>query len=167
PLAALILGAIYLLHEFRILVEGFRYWKSHLFPGILILLGGIITHEALHAFAWLLVAKNQWRAIKFGIHLTALSPYAHCTEPMPVGSYRITVILPGVLLGAVPLMIGMLLGNGPVILFGFLFTLSAGGDALVLWRIRNIPPGTLVRDHPDRAGCVVIREPGKSNTSAE
>ncbi len=167
PLAAFILGTIYLLHGLGILVDGFQFWNSHRFPGIVILLGGIIAHEVLHAVAWLLVSKNQRNAIKFGFNFAALSPYAHCTEPMPVGSYRITVILPGVLLGAVPLIIGVLFGNGPVILFGFLFTLAAGGDALILWRVRNIPPGTLVRDHPDRAGCVVIREARKPHTSAE
>ncbi len=165
PLAAFIIVAVYLIHGLQILVDGFFYWHDRLLLGISILLVGIIVHEGLHGIAWLFVAKNGRYAIKFGFHLAAFSPYAHCTEPMPARSYRITVILPGMVLGVVPLAIGILLGNGPVIVFGFLFTLSAGGDALILWQVRKIPPGTLVRDHPDRAGCLVIRDTHEQDTS--
>lgn len=33
---------------------------------------------------------------------------------------------------------------------------SAGGDWLILWLIRNVKAGSLVEDHPSKAGCYVL-----------
>jgi len=42
--------------------------------------------------------------------------------------------------------------------FGFLYTVAASGDFLILWLIRNIKPNTHVEDHPTNAGCYVIEQ---------
>jgi hypothetical protein len=39
-----------------------------------------------------------------------------------------------------------------------IFTLAAGGDALILWLLRGVPAGRLVRDHPSKPGCLVLPE---------
>jgi hypothetical protein len=44
-------------------------------------------------------------------------------------------------------------------LFGLLFTAAAGGDALVLWRIRQEPAEAWVLDHPTQAGCMIVEPP--------
>ncbi len=42
--------------------------------------------------------------------------------------------------------------------FGLVFTWVASGDAMILWMIRGVSPDTVVEDHPERAGCWVVRE---------
>jgi uncharacterized membrane protein len=63
----------------------------------------------------------------------------------------------GVLL---PTFAAFILGNGWLLSFGLLFTWTAAGDFTVLWLLRNVKPGTLVEDHPDRAGCVLLEKVG-------
>lgn len=40
--------------------------------------------------------------------------------------------------------------------FRLLFMLAAGGDVLIIWLIRNVEAGKLVKDNATRAGCYII-----------
>ncbi len=122
---------------------------------LLAVAAGAAAHEGLHALGWKLASGCPWRAFRFGIHWKALAPYAHCTRPMTARAYRIGSALPGLALGLAPAAAGLLLPSGGWFLFGLVFTVSAAGDALVLWIIRRAPPGAVVADHPTRVGCLV------------
>lgn len=75
---------------------------------------------------------------------------------MEVQAYRLGGIMPLLVLGILPSLIGIGIGNGWIMFFGFLFTVAAGGDLLVLWLIRDVRPGQLVEDHPTQVGCYLI-----------
>ena len=51
---------------------------------------------------------------------------------------------------------GIFTGNPFIFIFGLAFILAAGGDILILWLLRKVKAGSLVEDHPKRAGCYVI-----------
>lgn len=117
---------------------------------------GIIVHEIIHAVTWAVASRRPFRAIAIGFQWRSLSPYAHPREPIEARAYRIGAAMPGLVLGLMPAAAAIALGRPVLLVFGLLFTIAAGGDALVLWLIRGVPPATLVRDHPTRAGCVVV-----------
>lgn len=130
-----------------------RYWIS-----LFLILFGIMIHEALHAAAWSWFGNKRWSAFTFGFSLMGFAPYAHCAEPMSVSAYRKGVVAPGIVLGIIPFVLGLSFGEAWMTGFGFLFTLVASGDFLMLWIIRGISPGdTMVQDHPERVGCVVVQ----------
>lgn len=128
---------------------------SHYLLLFLSLILGTVAHELLHGFAWLTASGLSWKNMSFGFSWKALAPYAHCDEPMTVKAYRIGVLAPGLLLGILPYLTGMIFGQGFLAGFGFIFTLVAGGDFLMLWLIRNVGKGNLVQDHPNLVGCIV------------
>lgn len=117
---------------------------------------GSILHELIHGFSWAYFGHKPLNAIKFGFQWKTLTPYAHCHEPMEVQAYRLGGIMPLLVLGLLPSLIGIGSGNGWLMFFGFLFTMAAGGDLLVLWLIRDVKPGQIVEDHPTQAGCYLI-----------
>lgn len=119
-------------------------------------LGGVLGHELLHGITWMIAGNKPPGAVRFGFQLKTLTPYAHCTEPIDISAYRWGAAVPGVILGIVPGIIAMAIGSPGLLVFGFLFTLAAGGDALILWVLRDVPAGSLVEDHPSRAGCFVL-----------
>ncbi|MFP4436635.1 MAG: DUF3267 domain-containing protein [Chloroflexaceae bacterium] len=123
---------------------------------LLVIVGGIVVHELLHGVTWMLAGDKPRSAVKFGFQLKTLTPYAHCTAPLEVRAYRLGALMPGLLLGIVPLLAGMVTGSGALTIFGLFFTLAAGGDFLILWTLRSVQPGALVEDHPTRAGCYVL-----------
>ena len=129
---------------------------SHFGLAVILLIAGIFAHELLHGLVWMTVAKLDWHAIKYGFKLSALTPYAHCKEPISVNAYRWGTIAPGIILGILPFIASLWLGHAGLLGFGFIFILAAGGDFLMLWIIRDIPDDSFVEDHPDRVGCKVV-----------
>ena len=146
-------------------------WGSNGFYGAWIVVGhhllltlgvvvvGVVGHELIHGLSWQVFGKKPRSAIKYGFKLKTLTPYAHCTEPMAARAYRLGAAMPGLVLGVLPWLYGLLVGNGPAFLFGLLFTIAALGDAMILWLLRHVEPDAQVIDHPSRAGCYVI-DPG-------
>jgi hypothetical protein len=129
-----------------------------LLPLVGAFIAGVLVHEVLHAIAWKIAAGLPWSDMKLGFQWKTLTPFAHARVPMPARAYRIGAATPGVVLGVVPALIGLVTGNGSWMLFGLLFTLAAGGDALILWLLRGVAPQRRVEDHPTRAGCYVEQE---------
>lgn len=142
--------------------EGLFEWirQNGILAGLVILLG-ILLHEALHVAGWALFGKLAFKDFDFGFNAKALMPYAHVRNPMRVKAYRWGAALPGLLLGVLPLLIGFLTSDGRWFVFGLAFTLAALGDALILWLLRKEKPSAWVEDHPIDPGCIILEEKTK------
>lgn len=136
---------------------GFKLIISYLVMAIIALITGIILHELLHAAGWLLFAKGRWKSLRFGIKMPEMAPYAHCTEPLPVYGYRAGIVLPAVVMGLAPGIHGMITGSFAWLFYGIFFTWAATGDLIVLWYIKGLKPSDMVRDHPEKPGCIITR----------
>lgn len=119
---------------------------------------GIILHEGLHAAGWKFAGRISWNAIRFGVNWKVLAPYAHCRVPISARAYRIGIVLPGLVLGILPVTAGLARGEPVVTFWGTLFLAAASGDLLGLLAIRSVPASTRVSDHPTQLGCEVIEE---------
>jgi len=115
----------------------------------------IVMHELLHAAGFLWLGRVDRRTIRFGVQWKTLTPYAHCSAPLPAKVYRIAVVLPGLLLGIMPCIIAVTIGSGWLLIWGILMTMAAGGDAAIIWAIRSVPGIIPVLDHPTKAGCLI------------
>jgi len=138
------------------------------FVKIPVLLGwiaaGTLAHEGLQGLGWMAAGGGNFRMVKFGFHWKTLTPYAHFTEPITAGAYRVGIVLPGIVVGLLPALAGYALSDPSFILFGGFFLGGAAGDVLGLWATRNIPGGTLVIDHPSRVGCLVFAAEGEGRS---
>jgi hypothetical protein len=119
------------------------------------LLGGIIAHELIHGLSWAVFGRKRLSTIRFGIHWKTLTPFAHCSQPMRASAYRLGAGMPAIVLGLLPSVYGLLVGDGSWTIYGTIFLIAATGDFVVLWVIRDVPGTAFVEDHPSRAGCFV------------
>ena len=158
PALAVLLVPFGALWGWNALAAGAAWWGDHLLWATAALALGVLAHEALHALAWQTAADLPVGSVRLGFNWKALTPYAHCAAPMPVRAYRIGAAAPGVTLGLVPAAVALIVGSGAVLAFALLFTLAAGGDALILLLLRGVAPAARVIDHPTRAGCLVLAE---------
>lgn len=117
---------------------------------------GILLHELLHGLGWIPFAKSRFRSLQFGFMTPEMAPYAHCKEPLPVYGYRIGIILPGLLLGFIPALKGIITGSFSWLCYGIFFTWAASGDFIMFWMIRHLKGNTRILDHPGKLGCIVI-----------
>lgn len=130
-------------------------WFSHpniIAPALLL----IVAHELIHAIGWKVAGNVPWREFRFGIAWKTLTPYCHTSTPMTAKAYRFGTVLPGILLGVVPIFYATIVGDAFVAVLGALLTAGAVGDVYVMWLIRSVPASAIVQDHPKRAGCIVL-----------
>ncbi|MEF8816797.1 MAG: DUF3267 domain-containing protein [Salinibacter sp.] len=126
-----------------------------LFCGAFVL--GVLLHEGLHGLGhvW---GEASWGDVQFGVHWKALTPFAQCTVPTRARSYRIALALPGLVLGAGPLGVGLVTGHWLTTFYGFLMLVAAAGDFLILWILVGVPAGAWVQDHPQKVGGLVVAD---------
>ena len=127
-----------------------------LFFGIFLL--GVVVHELIHGITWARYTKDGFKSIKFGVIWKMLTPYCHCKEPLTVRQYIIGAIAPAIILGFIPSIIAIIIGNLGLLIFGMFFTLAAAGDFLIINLIRKENKDDLVQDHPSEAGCYIYRK---------
>lgn len=131
---------------------------GYCFLSIFIMLIGIVFHELIHGVTWSLYTKKGFKSMKFGILKEYLTPYCHCKEPLKVRVYSIGAIMPAIILGFIPSIIAILLGNFGLLLFGIFFTVSAMGDFMIIYLIYKEDKETWVQDHPSEAGYYLLKE---------
>lgn len=125
---------------------------------ILALVAGFVVHELIHGLGWMLASGCGWKNISFGFMWSALMPYCHCDVPMRMKAYRIGGLAPLVILGILPLVIGLAWGSYSLTCFGVFLTIGAIGDIMMICVLRHEPADKMVIDHPSEPGCVVYDE---------
>lgn len=157
PLALVQLLCFGYVWGFEELARGFAdIARPPIFLAVLVL--GVLAHELLHCATWALYADRPRATIRLGFQWRTATPFAHVSEPLPVTAYRRGGAMPFVVLGIVPFLLALALGHGALAAFALIFTLAAGGDLVVLDRVRDLPPDALLLDHEERAGCLVVAE---------
>lgn len=131
------------------------FWRLGLL--LLAYFGGIIVHELIHGATWSLFAKSGFRSIRFGVLWKSLTPYCHCNEPLLMKHYLIGAIMPGIVLGVVPLVYALISGSLGWLTFGLFFSMAAGGDFMLIKLIWSQNFNALIHDHPSKIGCVVYK----------
>jgi len=124
---------------------------------LLLLLTGVVLHELIHGVCMALFAKNGWKSVSFGFNVKAIAPYTHCRELLSPAAYRLSLVMPGILLGDIQILISWGTGNILFLFFGIIFCCAAAGDIVVLWLTRDITDGML-QDHPEKIGFVHVEE---------
>jgi len=154
PILIVYLLPFLLIWDFETLKIGYKaFLKSILF----ILIGGIIFHELLHGITWAVFVKGGFKQLKFGINWRYLAPYAHFKKPLKIKIYLAGALMPLLVLGILPGIFGIILGNGFYLLFGIFFTWAAAGDILASIRLFQLPMNGLVQDHPDKLGFIIFK----------
>ena len=129
---------------------------------IVVILVGVVIHELIHGISWMIFGHKPFSAIEFGFQWKTFTPYAHLKKPVDVNAYRLGGFMPGFILGILPYLLSLALGDRNLFWFSLAHTSAAGGDLLILWLIRKVQAGTQVEDHPTNAGCYVLEPSSES-----
>lgn len=156
PLAMFLVASYGLLWGWDKLLEDLVTVYADYLLTALVLLGGIVVHELLHALVWRLFGRLSFGDFTFGFNVSGMAPFVHCAAPMSARVYRLGTVAPGVLMGLFPYGLALVSGNSWLMSYGLIFTLVAAGDFLMLWKVRKVDPGDRVQDHPTLAGCEVL-----------
>ena len=120
------------------------------------LLISIPVHELIHGITWSLFASKRIKSIAFGVAWKSVTPYCSCKEALKRGHYTIGVIMPGIVLGIIPLIISCIIGSASLFVYGMFMTITAGGDLLIFSMILREKKSKqeCFLDHPSKIGLV-------------
>lgn len=125
---------------------------------VLIYLIGAILHELLHIIPISLYLKKIKNVFSAGIAPGGVAFYIHCKKPIPIKIYRISLILPLIVMGIIPVIIGFFSMSLKFFAIGIIFIWAASGDIYIFYLLRNIYPQAKILDHSEKVGCYVLYE---------
>lgn len=131
-------------------------YPLYVFAGFPVL---IVIHEMLHGLTWRWLSKVKRSDIRYGFQWKTLTPYVHLKVPIRINPYRWGTAMPGLVLGVLPSIVGLMFQLDAMFLVGLFMTAAAGGDMLILFLLRKEKATVLIEDHPSRAGCYVLDNP--------
>ena len=117
---------------------------------------GIVVHELVHGITFLLVLRKGYSHLSFGINMCCA--YCHIDVPMKKRNYIIGAMMPLLLIGIVPWLVGTAVGSLLWMNLGAVMIGGAVGDMMILWSLRKEPADTMVYDHPTMPGYYVYRK---------
>ena len=121
----------------------------------------IVVHELIHGVSWALFTEHHWKDIAFGFMKQYMTPYCSCRVPLSKGQYIFGALMPLILLGIVPMLVGILIGSWLITLLGIVMADAAAGDILIVWNLlkyRSEAKEIVYMDHPTQAGGVVFEK---------
>lgn len=113
-------------------------------------------HEPIHAATYLLLTGNPRNTVKISFTVRAGHRHTAYTVPVPPRVYRTQLVMPCLLLAALPIAVGLAAGSLTLVFIGACHLGGAGGDLYQLWRLRDVPGSALIEDHPDKPGHFVV-----------
>jgi hypothetical protein len=157
--AALIAGGIFaVIYGFSVLKHGFVSFLTNYFGLAFTLFLGALLHEFLHAVAFAFASERGWKSIHFGFSFKDLAPYTFCDGAVSFIGFAIATLLPGFLLGILPLIVSLVTGDAWILSFGIFFTAGAAGDFLCFFKLLKYQPNLRVKDHPDSIGFILMEQ---------
>lgn len=128
---------------------------------IVSMLVGIVVHELIHGLTWSFFTKDGWKSVEFGVIWQYLTPYCTCSEPMKKKPMLLAAIMPTIVLGFLPAVLGIVFGQALLLLFGVIMIAGGGGDMMIILNIlkyKTEAQEVLFLDHPYEIGTFVFEK---------
>ncbi len=138
---------------------GFRNFKeSLLFLVILVVL--FAAREVVRALVWGLFTGKKFKDVEVGL-LKNFTPFSTCRTPMKKGAYITGTIMPVILTGILPAVIGYWKGSYMLVLAGAVMIAAAAGDYLIIHSLHQHKADgrkQLVSDLPTQPGYMLFEK---------
>lgn len=136
-----------------------EFARSDLVLIVVALLVLTVVHELIHGACWSLFTPHHFKDIEFGVMISAMAPYCACLVPLKKEQHLFGTAMPLIVLGILPMIAGIALGNLTVLLIGAFMAAGAAGDIMIIRALLGYKShaGEIVyMDHPTEAGGVVF-----------
>jgi len=90
---------------------------------------GIVVHELLHAVFYLPYTKHGFKSLKIGFKLS--HAYCECTEIMRTSQAIVSLMAPMIILGLIPAIVAIIIGNAYLLMFGIFFIVAGSSDTQI------------------------------------
>lgn len=127
----------------------------NLFSFILIFVW-LVLHELLHGIGFLSLGKVKGANVVFGAELEKGIFYCMCKEKISKLNILVALVLPLLLIGIIPYIIGLCINNNLLILLGVFNISGSVGDLLMIIDIILMPKDILYLDLDDTTSFTIL-----------
>ena len=153
PLAVIGYGLYFLVHR------SLDFSSSHFLLMLVAFLVLIVVHELIHGVCWSIFTPHHFKDVEFGVMRSSLTPYCTCLVPLGKKQYIFGAVMPLLVLGILPMITAIIIGNPDLLFLGILMADGGAGDIMIIRRILGYRSGAkeiVYMDHPTEAGGVVF-----------
>ena len=118
-----------------------------------------VVHELIHGVCWSFFTPHGFKDIEFGIMKSSLTPYCACLVPLKKPQHVFGTVMPLILLGILPMIVAIAIGNVDLLFIGIVMADGAAGDILIIRMLLGYKSSAneiVYMDHPTEAGGVVF-----------
>ena len=129
-------------------------------PFILIVIVGIIVHEMIHGIFDIIFLKNGLKSIKIKFKGGAL--FCLPTGVLKISEFKIILLMPLIIMGIIPALISLFVGNSLLLFFGIIFIALAGADIYILYLLLTklkVQNNYWFENHPSNPFIGIVYEP--------
>lgn len=116
---------------------------------------GLFLNEFFYRLTLAIFCRYPMSKFWYGFNFGQIMKCGDREIPAGVKYYRLALVLPHIIVGLFPLILGISINHPLIYIFGILFTLASIGDIVLLWEIRNINDKNQVCELPSREGVSV------------
>ena len=153
PLAVIGYGLYFLVHR------SLDFSSSHFLLMLVAFLVLIVVHELIHGVCWSIFTPHHFKDVEFGVMRSSLTPYCTCLVPLGKKQYIFGAVMPLLVLGILPMIVAIIIGNPDLLFLGILMADGGAGDIMIIRRVLGYRSGAkeiVYMDHPTEAGGVVF-----------
>jgi len=123
-----------------------------------------LVHELVHGLIYGILAGNKFKSIKMGFLLKSFTAYCICKEELKINHSKIGLMAPLFLMGIVPLILSIVIGNVVLFLLGIFTIIASNGDMLIFLKFSTFPNDSWVYETitEDKELLMSIYRPTKS-----
>ncbi|GMO58050.1 MAG: hypothetical protein Ta2G_18070 [Termitinemataceae bacterium] len=154
-IASLIFGFFYYRVWGHFLTKPIYIVEAILF--IVAMAASFFVHEMLHGMAW-----SKYTEVGINVILKSLFRLCYCREIIKARHYIFGLVIPTIILGIIPILIGLCLGNFGIFVFGILGIAQGGDDFLSIYMLRSIGKDGFIKDTVSSFGFIIYT-PSKIN----
>lgn len=152
-LVSLVVVLYYILWGIDPLLWGAQKFFSYM--GVPVVLMGLFLNEFFYRLTLAIFCRFPMSKFWYGFNLSQLMKCGDRDIPAGVSYYRMALVLPHIIVGLFPLVLGTSINHPTIFIFGCLFTTSSVGDLVLLWEMRHLKSENAVSELPSREGIVV------------
>ena len=113
----------------------------------------------MHGLSWSIFTPRHFKDVEFGVMRSSLTPYCACTVPLKRSQYIFGALMPMVVVGIIPLILGLVIASPGLLLLGIAMTDAAAGDLMIVRNVLGFKEAgkeVVYMDHPTEAGGEVF-----------
>jgi hypothetical protein len=120
---------------------------------IIVFLAFLLVYELITALVW-----SKYTKVTVNVIMKSLWRFFACEEAIKIKHYIFGLIMPTIILGILPMILGLILKNYMINIFGIIFVAAGSQNFIVVNQLKKEDKHDFVKDIESKVGIIIYRK---------